>query len=64
MEIKATEKNAFLIKKDDVIYLIKKEYITGTLIYNYFIYESKDYNCLGDFSTLDEAIEAIQNGNI
>lgn len=76
MEIKVLEDSRVLITKNGKNYLIEKDLIGGTMIYNYFVYEdiyndlehfldteNEDKYFYNEFGNLETAIKDIQNSD-
>ena len=76
MEIKVLEDNRVLITKNGTNYLIEKDLIRGTFIYNYFVYEdiynnlehfldkeNEDKYFYNEFVDLETAIKDIQDSD-
>ena len=77
MKLEILENGNILIEKNDRYFLIEKDFISGTLIQNYFVYEdiygdlelfknednNEKYYC-GDYATLEQALMEIYLGKV
>lgn len=67
MEIKILENNIIIIDRKDIErkFLVIEKYISGTLIKNYFVYESYNYyDKIENFEDIKEIENNMQDYNI
>lgn len=67
MEIKILENNIIIIDRKDIErkFLVIEKYISGTLIKNYFVYESYNYyDKIENFEDIEEIENNMQDYNI
>lgn len=74
MKLEILENGNILVEKNDRYFLIEKDFISGTLIQNYFVYEdiynnlenfinedNNDKYFYGEFRTLEDCLIDLQN---
>lgn len=66
MKISFKENNILVENEKGNKYIIRKEYIRGTFIQNYFVYEICDGNnyYVREYATLEETLKDLEKGFI